>query len=70
VTTRRDIIAAVRAEFQRHKMDVFVEGALSIAKGGTGVVVPGCSTCKVRLNTTAQFLEHVEQKVCKAIETA
>jgi hypothetical protein len=69
VTTRRDIIAAVRAEFQRHKMDVFVDNPPSIAQGGKGVVVPGCSVCKVRLNTTEQFMEHVEQKVCALIAT-
>lgn len=67
MTTRRDVIAAVRAEFQRHKMDVFVSNPPSIAEGGNGVVVPGCSICKVRLNTTEQFMEHVSEKVCAVI---
>jgi hypothetical protein len=70
VTTRRDIIAAVRAEFGRHKFDTFVDNPPSTAQGGKGVVVPGCSICKVRMETDAQFVRHVEEKVCKVIETA
>ncbi|MGB6875739.1 MAG: hypothetical protein WBD87_06855 [Candidatus Acidiferrales bacterium] len=61
---------AVRAEFSRQKMDVFGSNPPSIAQGGKGVVVSGCAICKVLANTTEQFMEHVEEKVCKAIETA
>jgi hypothetical protein len=35
-----------------------------------GVVVPGCVQCKLRMETDNQFKRHLEEKVCKAIETA
>ena len=31
----------------------------SVAKGGHGLVVPGCATCNKRAITTIQFLEHI-----------
>lgn len=61
------IAEAVRAEFQKHKFDVFVDNPPSMAQGGKGVVVFGCVICKVRLNTTGQFVEHLEEKVHEAI---
>lgn len=30
-----------------------------MAEGGTGVMAPGCMLCKVRLNTSGQYLEHL-----------
>lgn len=65
----KQIIGAVRAEFQRHKLDTFVDNPPAIAHGGKGVVVPGCAICKVRLNTTEQFMQHVEMKVAAVIAT-
>jgi hypothetical protein len=70
VTTRRDIIAAVRAEFGRHKFDTFVTDPPSIGQGGRGIVVPGCVQCKLRMETDTQFMRHLEERVCRAIETA
>lgn len=67
MTTRRDVIAAVRAEFGRHKFDTFVIDPPSIAQGGEGVVVPGCVQCKLRMETDVQFLRHIEEKVCAVI---
>jgi hypothetical protein len=34
-----------------------------MAEGGKGVVVPGCPTCRKRINTMAQFLDHVADDV-------
>jgi hypothetical protein len=59
VTTRRNIIAAVRAEFQRHQFDTFVEDPPSIAQGGHGVVVPGWVQCKLRMEADTQFMRHL-----------
>lgn len=43
MSTRRDIIAAVRTEFGRHKFDTFATDPPSIAQGGRGIVVPSDS---------------------------
>jgi hypothetical protein len=29
------------------------------ARGGKGVVVPGCPACRTRINTMSQFLDHL-----------
>lgn len=62
----KQIISAVRVEFQKHSWDTFVSNPPAIAHGGNGVVVPGCPTCKVRINTMNSFMEHVEGKVIEA----
>jgi len=36
-----------------------VDNPPSVAQGGRGVVVSGCPACKKRINTTAQFLDHL-----------
>lgn len=70
MSDRDRIVAAVQAEFQKHKFDVFVDNPPSVAQGGKGVVVPGCMTCKVRLQTTEQFVDHLFEKARKTIERA
>jgi hypothetical protein len=39
----------MKAEFAKHRWDTFVDEPPSMAQGGSGVVVPGCSICKTRL---------------------
>jgi hypothetical protein len=41
-----------------------------MTQGGRGVVVPGCSICKVRLQTVGQFTDHLCEKVLAAVERA
>ena len=39
----------------------------SVARGGRGVVVPGCPTCKKRIGTLPQFLDHLTDDVLPAL---
>ena len=64
------VIAIIRAEMGRHKFDTYVEDPPSIAEGGRGVVVPGCSFCKMRLSTVGQFVDHLTKSVVLAINEA
>jgi len=68
MSDRDKIIAAVRAEFQKHRFDTFVDEPPSVAQGGKGVVVPGCALCKVQIQTVERFLSHVREKVLKTFE--
>jgi hypothetical protein len=65
---RARLRTTVKAEFARHRWDTFVDEPPSMAQGGRGVVVPGCATCKARLQTINQFQDHLATKVCEAIE--
>ena len=53
------LLAAIQREIHRHDFSHFIDEPPSIAEGGKGVVVPGCPACKVRINTTSQFLDHL-----------
>ena len=61
------IIAIIQAEMRRHKFDTYVDEPPIVAQGGRGVVVPGCSICKVRLSTVGQFVDHLTKSVVQAI---
>lgn len=39
-----------------------------MAQGGRGVVVPGCSLCKVRLQTVSQYSDHLCERVQAAVD--
>jgi hypothetical protein len=56
---KSELIAAIQKEILRHDFGTFVDNPPSVAQGGRGVVVPGCTICNKRANTTAQFLEHI-----------
>ena len=56
---KSELIAAIQREILRHDFGTFVENPPSVARGGRGVVVPGCTICTKRANTTTQFLEHI-----------
>jgi hypothetical protein len=45
------LLAALKEEIQRHDLAHFVDEPPSVARGGRGVVVPGCPTCKKRIGT-------------------
>lgn len=38
-----------------------------MANGGPGVVVPGCPACRKRINTMAQFMDHLADDVLPAL---
>jgi hypothetical protein len=56
---KSQLLAALKTEIHRHDFSSFIENPPSVAQGGAGVVVPGCPTCKKRLNTMPQFLDHL-----------
>jgi len=58
---RATFIRLLQTEITRHNFDTFVDNSPSVAKGGRGIVVPGCATCGVRAETTNQFLRHTAE---------
>jgi len=58
----------MKAEFAKHRWDTFVDEPPGMAQGGSGVVVPGCSICKTRLQTVNQFIDHLCANVLAAVE--
>jgi len=61
------LLAAIQKEIQRHDLSYFVDEPPSVAQGGRGVVVSGCPTCKKRINTVPQFLDHLTNDVMPAL---
>jgi hypothetical protein len=47
-------LKAIQSEIRKHDLDTFRNGS---------VVVPGCPTCKVRLNTVSNFIDHLANDV-------
>ena len=66
--TRAKIAEAIRAEFQKHRFDTFVDEPPSVAQGGKGVVVPGCAVCKIQIQTVERFVSHLCEKVLETFE--
>jgi hypothetical protein len=64
---KSDLLRALQKEILRHSFDTFVDEPPSIARGGKGVVVPGCPACQKRINTTNQFLHHLADDVLPAL---
>jgi hypothetical protein len=62
---RAKLLEVVRVEFHKHRFDFFSQ---SVPNSNRPVVVPGCSVCRVRLQTVPQFVDHLEAKVKAAIE--
>ena len=67
-TERARLHTIVKREFAKHRWDTFVDEPPSMARGGRGVVVPGCSICRVRLQTVSQFTDHLCEKVEAALD--
>jgi hypothetical protein len=72
---REKVIKEAKAELERHIWGTFVEGNMSVALGGTGVVVSGCEACRKRFGTNSQYLRHLADDVLptilgRAFETA
>jgi hypothetical protein len=65
--TKAKILAAAKSELCRHSWTTFVDEPPAMAQGGNGVVIPGCEPCKKRLNTEAQFLQHLADDVLPII---
>jgi hypothetical protein len=61
------IIAAAKAELMRHGLDTFVSDGVSVALGGSGVVVTGCPGCRKRFQTTNQLMYPLADDVLPVI---
>jgi hypothetical protein len=61
------ILNAAKTELMQHHWDAFVDDLPSVAQGGNGVIVPGCTHCKKRINTTDQFIRHLAEDVLSVI---
>jgi len=57
------LLHALQSEIRRHDFSHFVNEPPSVAQGGKGVVVAGCPTCKTRINSMSQFLDHLAKDV-------
>lgn len=55
---KTELLRALQTEIRRHTFDYFVESPPAVAKGGHGVVVPGCPACRKRLFTMQNFMDH------------
>jgi hypothetical protein len=64
---KKRILQEAKAELERHVWGTFVEGDMSVALGGTGVVVSGCEACHKRFGTNSQYLRHLADDVLPGI---
>ena len=60
---RKQQRAALQAEIRRHDVSHFIDEPPSVAERGESVVVPGCPTCRKRINTMPQFLDDLADDV-------
>jgi hypothetical protein len=64
---KSELLRALQQEIRRHDFNYFVDQPPSIARGGRGVVVPGCPACQKRIHTMSQFLDHLADDVLPAL---
>jgi len=64
---KSELLKALQQEIRRHDFNYFVQEPPSIAQGGRGVVVPGCSACRKRINTMGKFLDHLAEDAMPAL---
>lgn len=65
--TKIRIFESAKAEFLRHRWDMFEEEPPSAAAGGGGATIPGCPACRKRINTLEQFFQHQSDDVLPVI---
>jgi hypothetical protein len=65
--TKIRIFESAKAEFLRHKWDMFEEEPPSTAAGGGGAAIPGCPACRKRINTLDQFFRYQSDDVLPLI---
>jgi len=59
---KQALLRALQVEIQRHDLGTFMDEPQS----GRSIVVPGCSLCRKRLNTSSQFVDHLADDVLPA----
>jgi len=55
---KSELLKALQTELVRHDLDTFRDG---------NVVIPGCPLCRKRLNTVANFIDHISKDVLPAL---
>jgi hypothetical protein len=60
---KSELLAAIQREIQRHDFDYFTE----VLSDGGRIVVPSCPKCKVRTNTSRDFLDHLANDAMPAL---
>ena len=65
--TKIRIVESAKAEFVRHKWDMFEDEPPSAGAGGSGVVMHGCPACRKRINTLDEFFRHQSDDVLPVI---
>jgi hypothetical protein len=61
------ISARLKERFPTAKEQDYEWSQPRMAQGGTGVVVPGCPACRKRIQTVAQFLDHLTDDVLPSL---
>lgn len=56
---RKTFIRLLQTEITRHSFDTFVDEPRSVSQGGKGIVVVGCAACRVQMQATSQFVQHI-----------
>jgi len=57
------MLRALQTEIRRRTFDTLPDEKPSIANPGGGVVIPVCPAYRKRMNTMAQFLDHLADQV-------
>ena len=57
------IALLLQQEIRRHDFSYFIDDPPSMAQGGRGVCVPGCSVCRKQINTMNSFVDHLANDV-------
>ena len=61
------LLRELQKEIRHHDLSTFVDDPPSAVQGSKGVTVPGCSCCRERFGTIAQFLDHLTSDVLPAV---
>jgi hypothetical protein len=56
---RERSLQEAKDELERHIWGTFVEGNMSVARGGAGVIAFRCEACRKRFGTHSQYLRHL-----------
>jgi len=64
---KKNLLHALQSEIRRHDLSTFIDEPPSVAQGGRGIVTPGCPLCRKRINTVAQFVEHLMKDVLPGV---
>lgn len=64
---KSELLRLLQREIRRHDFSTFIDEPPSMAQGGRGVCVPGCSMCRQPLQSVTQFMEHLTNDVLPKI---